>query len=258
MINIKTPAEIVAMRESGKILAEILHELALSTKIGVTTGDLNIKAEGLMSKFNVMPSFKGYHGYPASICTAVNEGVVHGIPGKYKFTDGDIVSIDCGVIHKSFHTDSAVTVMIGNVKPEVRTFVKTVQQSLEKGLDAIVPGAHVGDIGFAIQQWIESHRYSVVRDFIGHGVGKSLHEDPEVPNWGKKGKGPLLLPGMTIAIEPIIAMGGRYINVLSDGWTAVTRDSSPACQVEHTILVTPSGYEILTAYDSTTNCVYSQ
>jgi methionyl aminopeptidase len=256
MIHIKTPEEIAAMREGGKILAEILHELALATKIGMRTEELNLKAEALMAKFNVAPSFKGYHGFPGVICTSVNEEVVHAIPGKRILQDGDIISIDGGVIHKGFHTDAAVTVMLGNVKPEIRTFVKTVQQSFEKGLAAIKPGAHIGDIGYAIQQWIESHGYSVVRDFIGHGVGRNLHEEPEVPNFGKKGKGPALIPGMVIAVEPIIAMGARFIDILGDKWTAVTRDSKPACQIEHTIAITLSGYEILTEYNDTINSVY--
>lgn len=258
MINIKTPAEISAMREGGKMLAEILHELALATKIGLKTGELAVKAEAMMSRFNVIPSFKGYRGFPAAICTAVNEQVVHGIPGNYVLSDGDIISIDCGIFHKGLHTDAAVTIMLGNVKPEVRTFVQIVQKGLQKALSIINPGIHVGDIGYVIQQWIESHGYSVVRDFVGHGIGKSLHEDPEVPNLGKKGKGPVLVPGMTIAIEPIIAMGKGFIDTLPDRWTAITRDTMPACQIEHTVAITPSGCEILTAYNNTINCVYSQ
>lgn len=256
MIHIKTSEEIEAMREGGRILAEILHELALAAKIGMRTEELNIKAEALMAKFNVAPSFKGYHGFPGVICTSVNEEVVHAIPGKRVLQDGDIISIDGGVIHKGFHTDAAVTIMLGNVKPEVRIFVKTVAQSFEKGLAAIKPGAHIGDIGCAIQQWIESHGYSVVRDFIGHGVGRNLHEEPEVPNFGKKGKGPALIPGMVIAVEPIIAMGARFIDILGDKWTAVTRDSKPACQIEHTIAITSSGYEVLTKYNNTINSIY--
>lgn len=258
MINIKTTAEIAAMREGGKILADILHELALATRIGVTTGELNNKAEMLMAKNGVAPSFKGYKGFPALICTAVNEEVVHGIPGKRVLEDGDIITIDGGVIHKGFHTDAAVCIMIGNVKPAVRTFVQTVQKALEAALKILKPGVRTGDIGFAVQTVIEKNGYSVVRDFIGHGVGRNLHEDPEVPNCGKAGKGALLVPGMVIAIEPIIAMGKRFVDILSDGWTAVTRDGSFACQIEHTIAITPTGYEILTKYNNTTNTVYSQ
>jgi methionyl aminopeptidase len=258
MTNVKTPEEIKSMREGGHILAEILHELAISTKIGMSTAELDVKAEALMGKYNVAPSFKHYHGYPASICTSINEGVVHGIPGKRTLNDGDIITIDCGVFHKGLHTDAAVTIMLGNVKPEVKKFVDTVQKSLEKAVGLIKPGVTVGDIGFAIQSLVESNGYSVVRDFTGHGVGRELHEPPEICNFGKKGKGALLVPGMTIAIEPIIAMGARFIDIMKDTWTAVTRDGSPACQVEHTLVVTPSGCEVLTAYNNNINCIYQQ
>lgn len=258
MINIKTPEEIAAMREGGRILAEILHELAIATKIGMRTEELNLKAETLMAQFDVMPSFKGYRGYPAVICTSINEEVVHAIPGKRELNDGDIISIDCGVIYKGLHTDAAVTVMLGNVPKAVRQFVITVQKSFENALKIIKPGSRIGDIGFTIQTFIESHGYSVVRDFIGHGIGKNLHEAPEVPNVGKMGKGPLLVPGMTIAVEPIITMGQRFVDTLKDDWTAITRDGKPACQIEHTILITPSGCDVLTKYNNTINSVYSQ
>ena len=258
MIHIKSPEEVAAMREGGKILAEILHELAIGTKIGMKTSDINLKAETLMSKMGVAPSFKGYHGFPAVVCISVNDEVVHGIPGKRTLQDGDLVKIDCGVIHKGFHTDAAVAVMLGKVKKEVRDFVTIVQKSFEKGLSVIRPGAHTGDIGFAVQRWIESHGYSVVRDFIGHGVGRNLHEDPEVPNHGKKGKGALLVPGMVIAVEPIITMGERFVEILADGWTVMAKDGSPACQIEHTIAITPTGCEVLTKYNNTINAIYSQ
>lgn len=256
MIPIKTPDEIQAMREGGKILAQILHELAAAAKIGVRTEELNLKAEALMARYDVSPSFKGYRGFPAAICTSINEEVVHGIPGKRELKDGDIVKIDCGIMHKGLHTDASIAVLLGNVKPETRTFVNTIQKALEKGIAAAQPGAHVGDIGFAIQQMVEAHGYSPVREYIGHGVGRSLHEDPEIPNWGGKGKGSLLVPGMTLAIEPIIAMGKRFIDLKSDKWTAVTRDKMPACQIEHTIVITPSGYEVLTKCDNNINCVF--
>lgn len=258
MIHIKTTQELSAMREGGKILAEILHELALATKIGMTTGELDLKAEALIAKHGVEPSFKGYQGFPRVICTSVNDEIVHAIPGKRVLEDGDVLKIDGGVIHKGFHTDAAVVVLLGNVPENVRTFVQTVQQSLEKALDVLGPGARTGDIGFAVQQWIESHGYSVVRDFIGHGVGRKLHEDPPVPNFGKKGKGDLLVPGMVIAIEPITAMGGRFSDMKGDGWTAVTRDGSIACQIEHTVAITVTGHEVLTKYKDTINSIYSQ
>lgn len=258
MIHIKTQQEIAAMREGGQILADILHELSITVRPGMTTKDLDVIAEDLMFKKKVKPSFKGYHDYPAVICTSINEEIVHGIPTSRVIQDGDIIKIDCGVVHKGFHTDSATCIMIGHVKPDVRKFVLTVQKSFERGLAAVRPGARTGDIGFAVQHHIESNGYSIVRDFIGHGVGKSLHEEPEIHNVGSKGKGVLLVPGMVIAIEPIVAMGQRYSRILKDDWTAVTKDNSLACQVEHTIAILESGAEVLTMYNNTINNIYPQ
>lgn len=256
MIPIKTLSEIEAMREGGRILAEILHKLAMSAKIGVSTKKLDAEAESLMKQYSVIPSFKGYREFPATICTSINEEVVHGIPSDRILKNGDILSIDCGILHKGMHTDSAVAIMLGDVAPSTKNFVLGVQKALEKGIRAIAPGCYVEDVSFAIGSHIKHCGYSVVHEFIGHGVGKSLHEPPEVPNEGQKGKGPMLLHGMTIAIEPIIAMGKRFIETLPDKWTAVTRDKSPACQVEHTVLITKTGYEILTKYDNNINLVY--
>ncbi|MFA6521756.1 MAG: type I methionyl aminopeptidase [Candidatus Gracilibacteria bacterium] len=258
MVNHKTPEQIAAMREGGKILAEILHELALAARPGISTADLNIKAEAAMARFGVDPSFKGYHGFPASICTAINEEVVHGIPGKRTLDDGDIISIDCGIIHKGMHTDAAVAVMIGKVDPKVVDFVKTTQLALEKAISVIKPGNYVGDIGFAIQNLVESRGYSIVREYTGHGVGVNLHESPEIPNFGTKGKGVMLVPGMTLAIEPIIAMGKRFADTLKDDWTVITRDGLPACQIEHTVVINASGCEVLTKYSGNINSVYPQ
>lgn len=258
MPNIKTDEEIQAMREGGKILAKILHELALHVKSGMATEKLNTKAETMMAEYDVIPSFKGYRGFPTALCTSINEEIVHGIPGKRALKDGDILSIDCGVFYKGLHTDSAVTILVGNVAPDVREFVHAGQRALEKAFDVIRPGVYTGDIGFVIQHYVESHGYSIVRDFLGHGIGRSLHEKPEVPNFGKKGKGALLVPGMTIAIEPIIAMGNRFCKTLGDNWTAVTQDGKAACQIEHTILITPNGFEVLTKHDNNINNVYPQ
>lgn len=258
MINIKTPAEIAVMREGGRILAEILHTLAVQTRIGMRTQELNLLAETLIANKNAIPSFKGYKGYPSALCVSVNEEVVHAIPGERVLNDGDIVSIDCGIFYKGFHTDSAVTILLGNVPLGVKKFVYVVQEALNKTVKIIKPGVHVGDIGFTIQQHVESNGYSVIKDFIGHGLGKNLHEAPEVPNFGKKGKGPALIPGMTIAIEPIIAMGTRFIDTKKDQWTAITRDNAPACQIEHTIAITVSGCEILTMYNNNINNIYPQ
>lgn len=259
MIHIKTNEEIATMREGGKILREILHELALGTKVGMRTEELNIKAEALLAKHHVAPSFKGYHGFPAVVCVSVNEEIVHAIPGKRVIHDGDLVKIDFGVVHKGFHTDCAVAVLVGNVAPEVKTFARVVQKAFEKGLGSIKPGAsYTGDIGFAVQQCIESNGYSVILDFIGHGVGRALHEEPAVHNVGKRGKGKLLVPGMVIAIEPIISMGKPYNKILGDKWTAITKDGSIACQVEHTIAITAHGTEVLTKYNNTINNIYPQ
>lgn len=258
MIPVKTQEQIAAMREGGKILAEILHELAKTAKIGMQTAELNKKAESLMAHYGALPSFKGYRGYPFSICVNVNEEIVHGMPGEKTLCNGDIISIDCGIFYKGMHTDAAVTILLSDVPAKTREFVNDVQKSLKKAISIIAPGIRVGDIGYAISQHVESRGYSVVREFVGHGIGKSLHEEPEIPNIGKKGKGPLLLPGMTICIEPIIAMGKRFCKTLSDGWTAVTRDSAPACQVEHTILITKNSCEVLTGYNNTINRLYSQ
>lgn len=245
-IILKTPEEIQVMHEGGKILAKILETLKTHTKAGVKTIELNNLAEELMREFGVEASFKNYRGYPASICTSVNEEVVHGIPGERELKEGDIISIDCGVFHKRLHTDAAITIFILPVAPEVKKFVKTVQQALENGIAEAIPGNHVGDISNAIQKTVEKEGYSPVRKFIGHGVGKFVHEDPQIPNFGKKGKGPVLKPGMTLAIEPIINMGKRYTKILSDKWTAVTVDGSLCAQIEHTVIVTNKKPEILT------------
>jgi len=246
------------MRISGRILGSILGELGRTTKAGMTTLEINDKAEALMAEHKVQSSFKGYHGFPAVICSAVNSEVVHGIPTNYVLKDGDIVTIDCGVIYKKFHSDSAITVLIGNVEESKKAFVYATQKALEKALTVLKPGARVGDIGFAVQQYIEKRGYSIVRDYVGHGIGRSMHEDPQIPNFGQRGKGPLLTPGMAIAIEPITIMGERFTETLPDDWTVVSRDGTSACQIEHTIAITPTGYEVLTARDGNINNVFPQ
>lgn len=246
--SIKSDEAISAMRDGGKILGRILFELKNTVKQGITTKSLDFQAETLMAKFNVIPSFKNYKGYPASICTNVNNQVVHGIPDNYVLKQGDIISIDAGLIHKGWHVDAAAATGVGQISDADEKFIKTAYIALEEGIKAAQAGMRTGDIGFAIQQAVMREGYSAVHDFTGHGIGKNLHEPPEVPNFGQKGKGTLLVPGMTICIEPIIAIGKRYCDILSDGWTAVTRDESLAVQVEHTILITPVGPEILTLY----------
>lgn len=244
--DLKDANAIASMRKAGKILAEILMEVSKKAVPGISTGELDSYAESLIKKHGAIPSFKGYRGYPAVFCINVNEEVVHAIPGKRILKEGDIVSIDGGVVVDGYHSDAAVTVPVGKISPEAKRFIETVQKALTLGIEQVKPGNHVGDIGYAIQTFIEKNGYSIVRDFVGHGIGKNLHEPPEIPNFGRKGKGPALVPGMTICIEPIVTMGERFVDVLEDDWTAVTRDHSLAAQVEHTILVTDIGHEILT------------
>lgn len=258
MIVFKTPDEIRLMREGGKILAEILQTLKQAAKPGVTPRELDRMAEELMQKFNVTPSFKGYQPsrhdrpFPAVTCINVNEEVVHAIPGDRILKNGDIVSIDCGVKHKSFHTDAAVTVGVGKISLENQKFIDTAYSALEAAIAIVRPGVFVRDISGVIQDIVEKNGYGVVRELIGHGVGRHLHEDPPIPNFreprqsGGSLHGAELKTGMTIAIEPIITFGKRYIKELPDGWTVTTQDGSVACQVEHSIAVTENGCEILT------------
>jgi len=247
-IIIKTAEEIAIMKEGGKILAEILRTLGDYAKIGMSTRELNDYAEKLMKDFKVIPSFKDFNGYPASLCTSINEQVVHTIPSpKQILKDGDILTLDCGVIHKGFHTDAAITVFIGNVKKEIKDFVFVGRKCLQEALSKIKEGVYLNVIGDAVQKFTEEkHGYSVVRELTGHGIGRRLHEDPYIVNYKEKSPGPILKAGMTLAIEPIIAMGSGNIKTLSDNWTTVTQDGLPACQWEHTIVVTKTGYEIIT------------
>lgn len=249
--TLKTREEITIMREGGKILALILHELAKKIQPGITTEILNKEAENLFTAWKVEPSFKGYHGYPASICTSVNEEIVHAIPGKRLLLEGDIITLDAGVFHKGFHTDAAITVPVGAIKPEIKSFLKTVESSLYKAISLIRPGIKIGDLSEFIQKTVEGKGYSAVHDLTGHGIGKTLHEPPMIPNFGKKNTGLSLVPGMTIAIEPIVNMGQRFMKTLNDGWTIVTRDGSLSCQFEHTIAITTKGAEILTLFENT-------
>jgi len=247
MIIKKTPEEIEIMRESGKILHDILRELENMAKIGVTTKELDEHAEKLMQKHGVIASFKDYKGFPATLCTSVNEQVVHTIPTDYALKDGDILTIDCGVLHKGFHSDSAITVLIGNVDENVREFSFVVKKALKEAIEKIKPGAQLNIVGDTIQKIVEEkHGYSVIKELTGHGIGRQLHEDPFVLNYKDISKGPILEEGMTLAIEPIVAMGSSEIITLDDNWTIVTADKLPACQWEHTIAVTQGGCEILT------------
>lgn len=246
MIDIKTDQEIDAMRKGGKMLHEILAKVSEKVAPGVSTLELNEYAEKLMDEMGVESSFKGYKGFPAVLCTSVNDEVVHGIPTERRLEEGDIIGIDCGIWHKGLCTDHAVTLPVGKVDNEISFFLQTVQKALKKALNIIKPGCTTGDIGNIIQKTVEKRGYSPVRDCVGHGVGKDLHEPPDVPNYGKPGKGPELKAGMTLAIEPIVNMGHYENYVKDDGWTVTSRDGSPSAQFEHTIVVTENGCEVLT------------
>jgi methionyl aminopeptidase len=250
-IRIKTRREIEAMRESARHVAEVLLELRDLAKPGVTTGELDRHARKAIQKRGVTSSFLGYgpHGlpaYPAVLCVSVNEEIVHGIPGTRELQEGDVVSVDFGVEHGGFHGDSAFTVTLGTVPAAVRKLVDTTREALDRGIEQMVPGKRLSDIGHAVQVRAESEGFSVVRQFVGHGIGREMHEPPQIPNYGPPGRGPRLKPGMVFAIEPMVTAGSPDVHILEDEWTAVTADGSLAAHFEHTILITDHGPEVLT------------
>ncbi len=234
------------MRQAGTIVAEVLALLGEHIVPGATTAELDALAEAEIKKRGAVPSFKGYHGYPCTICASVNEQIVHGIPSGYRLIEGDILSIDVGAIYKGWHGDAAVTHAVGRTNAQAERVMAATREALRRGIAAAVPDNHLGDIGFAIQSWVEAQGFAVIRDFVGHGIGKVMHEAPQVPNFGEAGAGVKLLPGMTIAIEPMVSVGDWRVKVLDDGWTAVTVDGSISAHYEHTIVITNDGPEILT------------
>jgi methionyl aminopeptidase len=246
MIFIKSPEEIEKMSVSGKMVAEILLEIRSRIKPGITTQELDQLAARLAQKKKARPAFKGYNGYPFSLCVSVNEEVVHGFPSKRKLVEGDIVSLDFGVCFDGYYGDAALTQAVGKVSPQAERLMKVTRESLFKGLQEVRVGRRLGDISAAVQQHVEAHGYSVVRQFVGHGIGKGLHEDPQVPNYGEAGRGILLKPGMVLAIEPMVNVGGSEVELQADGWTAVTKDRSLSAHFEHTVAITENGYRILT------------
>ncbi len=247
MIVLKTKSEIEKMRAAGQVVAAALVEVAASIVPGkTTTFDLDLLAGDIIAKHGAIPSFKGYNGYPAVLCAAVNEQVVHGIPGPRVLNEGDIVGIDLGAILDGYHGDSAITIPVGKVSPQVTDLLKVTRESLFVGIREAKIGNRLGDIGHAIQQFVEKQGYSVVRDLVGHGIGRNMHEDPQVPNYGRAGKGPRLEEGMTLAIEPMVNIGGYQVESLSDGWTIVTRDGTLSAHFEHTVAITKDGPQILT------------
>jgi methionyl aminopeptidase len=250
VIVCRSQAEIDKLRRVNQLVARILAELRQMAAPGVTTEQLDEVAEARVRAAGAEPAFKGYHGYPATVCVSANEQVVHGIPSSRALVEGDILSIDMGAKLDGFFGDCAVTVPIGTVSPEASALLRITEEALFHGIDAVKPGARVSDIGAAVQRHVEAHGFSVVREFVGHGIGTSLHEEPQVANYGPAGRGPRLSEGMVLAIEPMVNAGGAGVKVLSDGWTAVTRDGSLSAHFEHTVVVTPEGCEILTLLES--------
>lgn len=245
-VSIKSEREIELMREAGRILAQVHEELGKIVKPGISTMDIDRAGEKLIRSFGCIPSFKNYNGYPASICVSVNDEVVHGIPNKHRILkEGDIVSLDAGVIYHGYHSDAARTHAIGNISPEAEQLIRVTRESFFEGIKYAKAGNHLNDISSAIQAYAEHFGYGVVRDLVGHGVGKALHEDPEVPNFAQKRKGIRLCPGMTLAIEPMINMGRADVVWLNDDWTVVTDDGSLSAHYENTILITEREPEIL-------------
>ena len=248
MINYKTSEEVEKIKQSADILGRAHGEIAKHVKKGVKTSFLDKVAEEFIRDHGAVPSFKGYNGFPSSLCISVNEVVVHGFPSEYELKDGDIISVDCGVFHQGFHSDSAYTYPIGEVPPSVLALLSATKDSLYLGIEQAVFGNRVGDIGHAIQKFVEAKGYTVVRELVGHGLGRKLHEAPEVPNYGKKGSGPLLKQGMVIAIEPMINLGTRNIVQEKDGWTIRTADRKPSAHYEHTIAIFEDRTEVLTTH----------
>lgn len=246
MIIIKNDKEIELMKKAGKIVGETLALLQESVKPGITTGELDRIAEEYIVKCNATPSFKGYYGFPASICTSINEEVVHGIPGEKALKEGDIISVDCGAILNGYHGDAARTFAVGQISEEAKNLIEVTTESFFTGVKKAIVGNRLTDISSAIQEYAESRGYSVVRDFVGHGIGTKMHEDPEVPNFGRPGRGPKLIKGMVLAIEPMINIGEFYVRVQSNDWTVVTKDSTLSAHYENTVAILDNGPEILT------------
>ena len=248
MIICRSASELQRMREAGRLVGDLLAELATMVAPGVTTADLDAVAERRIARAGAVPAFKGYHGYPATICASINEEVIHGIPsGRRLLNDGDIISIDVGASLNGYYGDSAITLPVGQVSEEAATLLRVTEEALYKAIERVRPGNRISDIGHAVQKHVEAYGFSVVREFVGHGIGQRMHEEPQVPNYGDPGRGPRLAEGMVLAIEPMVNAGKPAVKVLGDGWTAVTRDSSLSAHFEHTVAVTADGPWILTA-----------
>jgi methionyl aminopeptidase len=246
MIPLKSKKDLEMMRRSGEILARITRKIKESVSVGVSTFEIDQLAEELIKKANASPAFKGYKGFPATICTSINEQVVHGIPGERKLKEGDIISLDLGLNYQGYFSDIAVTLAVGKVNAKAQKLIETTKNALFEGIKQARIDNHLSDISSAIQNCVEKNGFSVVRQFVGHGIGKSLHEEPEIPNFGRPNRGTLLKAGMVLAIEPMVNLGTWECEVLDDGWTAVTKDGFLSAHFEHTVAVTDNGPEILT------------
>jgi methionyl aminopeptidase len=246
VIVIKNDEQISIMRRAGRIVAETLLQMEKEVRPGITTAELDRIAEEFITKHGAKPSFKGLYGFPSSLCISVNEQVIHGIPGEYTLKEGDIVSIDCGAYINGFHGDAARTIPVGDINSKTQKLIDVTKKSFFRGIEYAKIGNSLGDISHEIQSYVEAAGFSVVRDFVGHGIGSSLHEDPNVPNFGKNGKGPKLVKGMVLAIEPMVNIGTHRVKTLKNGWTVVTRDNSLSAHYENTIAILPNGPEILT------------
>jgi methionyl aminopeptidase len=241
MIILKTPDEIVLMAKASRVVAEVLEVIKKAVRPGVTTDELDRLAESEIRTRGAVPAFKGYRNFPKTLCASVNEQVVHGIPSKRILKEGDIIGLDLGAIVGGFYGDSAVTVAVGQIDEKTMNLVRVTQEALALGIEQAIVGHRLSDISYAVQRHVEAAGYSVVTEFVGHGIGRQLHEEPQVPNYGKPGQGPRLQPGMVLAIEPMVNMGGSAVRVLEDRWTAVTADGSLSAHFEHTIAIQPSG-----------------
>jgi methionyl aminopeptidase len=242
----RTKEEIARMRRAGRVVAEMHERTRQAARPGVTTAQLDRVAREVLERRDARSNFLNYHGFPAVICTSPNDMIVHGIPGAYRLAEGDIISIDCGAIIEGYHADAAFTMPIGDVEPEALKLIATTEESLRKGIEAMVDGNRLTDIGHAVQTVAEAAGYSVVREYVGHAIGTAMHEDPQVPNYGPPGKGPRLRVGMVFAVEPMVNMGGPGTRLLDDGWSVVTADGSLSAHAEHTIAITDDGPEVLT------------
>jgi methionyl aminopeptidase len=246
MIPLKSKEDLEMLRSSGRILAKIMRKIREFICIGVSTEEIDHLAEELVRKENAMPAFKGYRGFPANICTSINEEIVHGIPGERILKEGDIISLDLGVNYKGYFSDTAITLAVGRVNSQLKKLIEVTRNALTEGIKQARIDNHLSDISYSIQSYVEKYGFSVVRDFVGHGIGLSLHEEPEIPNFGRPHQGPVLKSGMVLAIEPMVNMGGWESKILDNGWTAVTKDGLTSAHFEHTVAITKKGPEILT------------